>query len=196
MVYIDISRFSEPKEAAIDKVGLTLTGCWWKCYNAGFEGEKSTDISEFPSPSVKTEQHFYQRSVKVGGGYGKIQSVTVCGKQENMNRFTLVERIGIECGIYQKLKLSEIAKKIGKTPGSVSREIRANRTVTPGEHPCGKDCCFAGHKVRIRTKQNRYFIRSAAFGACRLLSAWKIRGFGRACPVYRTVDYVYWICGP
>ena len=61
-----------------------------------------------------------------------------------MNRFTLVERIGIECGIYQKLKLSEIAKKIGKTPGSVSREIRANRTVAPGEHPCGKDCCFAG----------------------------------------------------
>ena len=61
-----------------------------------------------------------------------------------MNRFTLVERIGIECGIYQKLKLSEIAKKIGKTPGSVSREIRANRTIAPGEHPCGKDCCFAG----------------------------------------------------
>ena len=56
-IYRDISRFSEPKEAAIDKVGLTLTGCWWKCYNAGFEGEKSTDISEFPSPSVKTEQH-------------------------------------------------------------------------------------------------------------------------------------------
>ena len=61
-----------------------------------------------------------------------------------MNRFTLAERIGIECGIYLKLKLSKIAKKIGKTPGSVSREIRANRTVAPGEHPCGKDCCFAG----------------------------------------------------
>lgn len=61
-----------------------------------------------------------------------------------MNRFTLAERIGIECGIYQNLKLSEIAKKIGKTPGSVSREIRANRTVAPGEHPCGKDCYFAG----------------------------------------------------
>ncbi len=45
--------------------------------------------------------------------------------------------------IYQKLKLSQIAKKIGKTPGSVSREIRLNRTVALGEHPCGKDCCFA-----------------------------------------------------
>lgn len=26
-IYRDISRFSEPEEAAIDKVGLTLTGC-------------------------------------------------------------------------------------------------------------------------------------------------------------------------
>ena len=68
----------------------------------------------------------------------------VCGKQENKNRLTLAERIVIECGIYQKLKLSQIAKKIGKTPGSVSREIRLNRTVALGEHPCGKDCCFAG----------------------------------------------------
>ena len=61
-----------------------------------------------------------------------------------MNRLTLAERIVIECGIYQKLKLSQIAKKIGKTPGSVSREIRLNRTFALGEHPCGKDCCFAG----------------------------------------------------
>lgn len=61
-----------------------------------------------------------------------------------MNRLTLAERIVIECGIYQKLKLSQIAKKIGKTPGSVSREIRLNRTFALGEHTCGKDCCFAG----------------------------------------------------
>ncbi len=61
-----------------------------------------------------------------------------------MNRLTLAERIVIECGIYQKLKLNEIAKKIRKTTGSVSREIRANRTVAPGEHSFGKDCCFAG----------------------------------------------------
>ena len=33
-----------------------------------------------------------------------------------MNRLTLAERIVIECGIYQKLKLSQIAKKIGKNP--------------------------------------------------------------------------------
>jgi hypothetical protein len=31
---------------------------------------------------VKKAKHFHQRSVKVGGGYGKIQMVTVCGKQE------------------------------------------------------------------------------------------------------------------
>ena len=61
-----------------------------------------------------------------------------------MSRLTLAERIIIECGIYQKLKLSEIARKIGKSPESVSREIRANRTIAPGEHHFGKDCRFAG----------------------------------------------------
>ena len=61
-----------------------------------------------------------------------------------MSRLTLAERIIIECGIYQKLKLSEIARKIGKSPESVSREIRANRTIAPGEHHFGKDCHYAG----------------------------------------------------
>ena len=35
---------------------------------------------------MKKKEHFHQRSVKVGGGYGKIQTVTVCGKQEKMSR--------------------------------------------------------------------------------------------------------------
>ena len=80
---------------------------------------------------MKKAKHFHQRSVKAGGGYGKIQTVTVCGKQEKMSRLTLQDRIVIECGIYEKLKLSEIAKKIGKSPESISREIRANRTIAP-----------------------------------------------------------------
>lgn len=61
-----------------------------------------------------------------------------------MSRLTLSERIVIESGIYQKLKLSEIAKKIDVSPGTVSREIRANRTIVMGFHPFGKDCIFAG----------------------------------------------------
>ena len=73
-----------------------------------------------------------------------MKTVTVCGKQEKMSRLTLAERIVIECGIYEKLKLNEIAKKIGKAPETVSREIRANRTIAPGEHHLGKDCRFAG----------------------------------------------------
>ncbi|MBE6686284.1 MAG: helix-turn-helix domain-containing protein [Ruminococcaceae bacterium] len=61
-----------------------------------------------------------------------------------MSRLTLAERIVIECGIYEKLKLSEIARKIGKSPESVSGEIRANRTIAPGEDHFGKDCHFTG----------------------------------------------------
>lgn len=100
------------------------------------------DISEFPSPS-KTFQHFSQRSVKVDGRRGRMVMVTVCGKQVGMSRLTLSERVVIECGIYERLPLNEIAKKIGKSPGTVSREIRANRTPVSGEHYCGKDCRFA-----------------------------------------------------
>lgn len=54
----------------------------------------------------------------------------------------MAERIVIECGIYEKLKLSEIAKKIGKLPESVSREIRANRTLVPGQHYYEKIAAF------------------------------------------------------
>ena len=61
-----------------------------------------------------------------------------------MSRLTLSERIVIECGIYEKLSLGEIAKKINKTSQAVSKEIRSNRTIAIGSHPFGKDCRFAG----------------------------------------------------
>ena len=50
-----------------------------KMQQCGFEGEKRIDISEFPSPSVKKTKHFHQRSVKVGGRYGKIQIAMLTG---------------------------------------------------------------------------------------------------------------------
>lgn len=60
-----------------------------------------------------------------------------------MSRLTLSERIAIESGIYEHLKLSEIAKRIFKSPETVSREIRKNRTLVTGYKPFGKDCNFA-----------------------------------------------------
>ncbi|MDY3928018.1 MAG: IS30 family transposase [Clostridia bacterium] len=61
-----------------------------------------------------------------------------------MSRLTLSDRVAIESGIYEKLKLNEIAKKISKSPGTVSREIKLNSTKVAGEKPYGKDCVFAG----------------------------------------------------
>lgn len=60
-----------------------------------------------------------------------------------MSRMTLSERARIEAGIYGKLSLKEIAKSIHKSPRHVSEEIRRNRTLVRGEHPCGKDCRMA-----------------------------------------------------
>ncbi len=60
-----------------------------------------------------------------------------------MSRLTLSERIAIESGIFEHLKLNEIAKRIFKSPETVSREIRKNRTLVTGYKPFGKDCNFA-----------------------------------------------------
>jgi len=60
-----------------------------------------------------------------------------------MSRITLSERICIEAGIYAKQSLSKIAKRIGKSARYVSEEIKRNRTLTRGEHPCGKACRLA-----------------------------------------------------
>ena len=100
------------------------------------------DISEFPSPS-KTFQHFSQRSVKVDGQCGRMISVTACGKQVIMSRINLSQRIIIESGIYQRLSLTEIARRIGVSRASVSKEIRMNRTPAKGSKPHGHDCRFA-----------------------------------------------------
>ena len=100
------------------------------------------DISEYPSPS-KSFQHFSQRSVKVDGSGGRIVSVTACGKQVIMSRINLSQRTVIESGIYQRLTLTEIAKKIGMSVTAVSNEIKLNRTPSNGSKPNGNDCRFA-----------------------------------------------------
>lgn len=42
----------------------------------------------------------------------------------------------------QKIKFRKDSKKIGKTTECVSRKIRANRTIAPGQHFFGKDCHY------------------------------------------------------
>ena len=71
---------------------------------------------------------------------GIIVSVTSCGRQGNMSRMTLSDRIEIEAGIYARKSLSEIAKQIHKSRRYVTEELRRNATKVPGEHPLGKRC--------------------------------------------------------
>ena len=60
-----------------------------------------------------------------------------------MSRINLSQRIIIESGIYQRLNLTEIAKKIGMSVTAVSNEIKLNRTPAKGSKPHGNDCRFA-----------------------------------------------------
>lgn len=57
-----------------------------------------------------------------------------------MSRITLSDRVAIESGIYARLSLTEIAKKIHKSPRHVSAELKRNSTKVCGLHPHGNDC--------------------------------------------------------
>ena len=80
-----------------------------------------------------------------------------------MSRLTLSERIVIESGIYERLSLKEIARKIRKSPETVSREIRTNRTEITGDRPNGKDCIYAGECNRRTLCENTSCTRRCVY---------------------------------
>lgn len=57
-------------------------------------------------------------------------------------QMVLTDRVGIEVGIAKKDSFKKIAKKIGRHPVTVAREIKENRTKLPGGFPNGNDCKF------------------------------------------------------
>lgn len=63
-------------------------------------------------------------------------------------RLGLSERIAIEAGIYRRDSFAEIAKQIGISTKSLSKEIRQNRTLAPAAKFNGKDCRFAAECTR------------------------------------------------
>lgn len=70
-----------------------------------------------------------------------------------MSRLNLSQRTAIECGIYERLTLKEIAKKAGVLPDSIFREIRNNRTLVRGDHPNGKAYIY------MRGMQNAWIVQ-------------------------------------
>lgn len=66
-----------------------------------------------------------------------------------MSRITLSDRAAIEAGIYGQKTLTEIAKKIHKSPRYISEEIKKNGTKVSGMHPLGKKCRNAGGCRRV-----------------------------------------------
>ena len=85
----------------------------------------------------------------------KIFLVTFCGKQVSM-RLGLSERTAIEAGIYRRENLAEIARQLGVSTKTVSKEIRQNRTLSPAPRFNGKDCRFAAECSRQFVCRNPY----------------------------------------
>lgn len=111
-----------------------------------------------------------------------------------MSRLTLSDRVTIESGIYEKLKLNEIAKKIGRSPETVSREIKKNSTIVNGVKPYGKDCVFAGLCNRCNLCGRQYCSRRCV--ACRVFDCRTVckRYSNETCTVLSKAPYVCNIC--
>ena len=112
-----------------------------------------------------------------------------------MSRMTLSDRIAIEAGIYAKLNLKEIARKIHRTPRCVSEEIRRNSTIIAGLYPPGKTCHYSckckRHGICGR-KDCHYYCRSCKEFDCQsMCSAFT----DKPCIRRSNPPYVCNICG-
>ena len=52
----------------------------------------------------------------------------VSSQMSNYNRITFKERVRIEAGIYAKESFSKVAKELGRSTSSITREVKQNRT--------------------------------------------------------------------
>lgn len=81
----------------------------------------------------------------------------------NYNRITFKERVRIEAGIYAKESFSKIAKELGRSTSSITREVKQNRTKVKMPYLCGKDCIYATSCAKQHMCGDKYCSRK-----CRL----------------------------
>lgn len=81
----------------------------------------------------------------------------------NYNRITFKERVRIEAGIYAKESFSKIAKELGRSTSSITREVKQNRTKVKMPYLCGKDCIYATFCAKQHMCGDKYCSRK-----CRL----------------------------
>ncbi len=77
----------------------------------------------------------------------------------NYNRITFKERVRIEAGIYAKESLSSIAKGLGRSTSSITREVQQNRVRIKGPYPNGKDCIYPPHCAKTNLCEKEYCSR-------------------------------------
>ena len=81
----------------------------------------------------------------------------------NYNRITFKERVRIEVGIYARESFSKIAKELGRSTSSITREVKQNRTKVKMPYLCGKACIYATSCAKQHMCGDKYCSRK-----CRL----------------------------
>ena len=63
----------------------------------------------------------------------------------NYNRITFKERVRIEAGIYARKSFSRIAKELGRSTSSITREVKQNRILVQSPYYSKKDCYWSSN---------------------------------------------------
>ena len=110
------------------------------------------------------------------------------------NRLTLSDRITVEAGIYSRKSFKTIAMETCKHPSTISREIRNNRTLTPGGRAFGKDCRYSAEcktkNLCSKPKCSRPCV-SCPIHDCRTICS---RYDNKPCPILDKPPYVCNVC--
>lgn len=109
-------------------------------------------------------------------------------------RLGLSERTAIEAGIYRRIPLSKMAKQMGISAKSISKEIRQNRTYSRAPRFNGKNCRFAADCKRQFVCRDPYCSRDCVF--CRKIDCTTICSAYAplSCTIIEKPPYVCNVC--
>lgn len=112
----------------------------------------------------------------------------------NYNRITFKERVRIEAGIYANKSFSEIAKELGRSTSSITREVKQNRIKVKMPYTMGRDCIYTLTCAKKNMCDEEYCSRKCRL--CTKIDCTKIcdRVKNHECPKYLKAPFVCSSC--
>ncbi len=112
----------------------------------------------------------------------------------NYNRITFKERVRIEAGIYAHESFGKIAKDLGRSTSSITREVKQNRIKVKMPYVMGRDCIYASSCAKKNMCDEEYCSRKCRL--CTKIDCTKLcdRVKNHECPKYLKAPFVCSSC--